>query len=92
MVRPSFKFLETLSDTAWLPDPAWLPDQGAAASRIGEDVRQWLNCVRSGCLEHVWDELLVGIMRSSDVLVLVTGFGSHFQLSRSSGNKYASTS
>jgi RNA-directed DNA polymerase len=69
-----------------------LYEQGAAASRIGEYVRHWLTWVRSGCLEHVWGELLVGIMRSSDVLVLVTGFWSHFQLSRSSGNRYASTS
>ena len=57
-----------------------LYEQGAAASRIGEYVRHWLTWVRSGCLEHVWDELLVGVMRSSDVLewlqgtVLVSGF------------------
>ena len=36
-----------------------LYEQGAAASRIGEYVRHWLTWVRSGCLEHVWDELLV---------------------------------
>ena len=45
-----------------------LYEQGAAASRIGEYVRHWLTWVRSGCLEYVWDELLVGVMRSSDVL------------------------
>ncbi len=37
-----------------------LYEQGAAASRIGEYVRHWLTWVRSGGLEHVWDEFLVG--------------------------------
>jgi hypothetical protein len=41
--------------------------------RIGEYVRQWLTWVRSGCLEHVWDELLVGVMRSYDFPGLVAG-------------------
>ena len=50
-----------------------LYEQGAAASRIGEYVRHWLTWVRSGCLEHVWDELLVVVMRSSDVLLLICG-------------------
>jgi hypothetical protein len=48
-----------------------LYEQGAAASRIGEYVRHWLTWVRSGCLELVWDELLIGVLRSSDVLVMV---------------------
>jgi hypothetical protein len=40
-----------------------LYEQGAAASRIGEYVRHWLTWVRSGCLEHVWDEFLDGVSR-----------------------------
>ena len=56
-----------------------LYEQGATASRIGDYVRHWLTWVRSGCLEHVWDELLVGVMRSSDVLVMVAGVRAGFR-------------
>ena len=58
-----------------------LYEQGAAASRIGEYVRHWLTWVRSGRLEHVWDELLVGVMRSSDVLVMGVWFRAGFRFS-----------
>ncbi len=55
-----------------------LYEQGAAAGRIGEYVRHWLTWVRAGGLEHVWVELLVGVMRSSDVLVMVAGVWAGF--------------
>ncbi len=58
-----------------------LYEQGAAASRIGEYVRHWLTWVRSGYLEHVWDALLFGGMRSSDVLVIVGGGWAGFPFS-----------
>jgi len=57
-----------------------LYEQGAAASRIGEYVRHWLTWVRSGGLEHVWDEFLVGVMRSPDVLVMVAGVWAGFRV------------
>ena len=57
-----------------------LYEQGAAASRIREYVRHWLTWVRSGCLVHVWDELLVGVLRSSDVLVMVAGGWAGFRV------------
>ena len=56
-----------------------LYEQGAAANRIGEYVRHWLTWVRSGCLERVWDELLVGVLPSSDVLVMVASVWAGFQ-------------
>jgi len=37
-----------------------LYERGAAAGRIGEYVRHWLRWVRSGGLEHVWDEPVIG--------------------------------
>jgi len=58
-----------------------LYEQGAAASRIGEYVRHWLTWVRSGCLEHVWDELLVGVLRCSDALVMEAGVWAGFRFS-----------
>ncbi len=65
-----------------------LYEQGAAAGRIGEYVRHWLTWVRAGGLEHVWVELLVGVMRSSDVLVMVAGVWAGF---RSSGRPWVQT-
>ena len=58
-----------------------LYERGAAASRIGEYVRHWLTWVRSGGLEHVGDELLVGVMRGFDVVVMVAGVWAHFRRS-----------
>ena len=58
-----------------------LYEQGAATSRIGEYVRHWLTWVRSGRLEHVWDELLVGVMRSTDVLDMGVWFRAGFRFS-----------
>ena len=42
---------------------------------------RWLTWVRSGCLEHVWDELLVVVMRSSAVLVMVAEGWAGFRVS-----------
>ena len=65
--------LATQSKQRFVERATRLYEQGAAASRIGEYVRHWLTWVRSGGLEHVWDELLVGVMRSYDFPGLVAG-------------------
>ena len=73
--------LAVLTKQRFVERATGLYEQDAAASRIGEYVRHWLTWVRSGGLEHVWDEHLVGVMRSSDVLVLVAGMRAGIRIS-----------